>query len=156
MLVRIDIIILDYATCPKRTHPHPLTHTHPNSLTLTSSDYHSNLINTPTYLLTSPPPPGALTQKEGMGMCGPEDPLFMPLSYIPIQEKELKASVHKTHLSEAKISSQAPHFGYLGRMPRPEKKLSAPPGLPTTNISPHPAPHTQNGYLENLLVFQNT
>ena len=32
----------------------------------------------------------------------------------------------QTSLSEAKISSQAPHFGNPGRTPLPEKKLSAP------------------------------
>ena len=37
-----------------------------------------------------------------------------------------KFSVYKPPLSEANISSQAPHFGNLGRTPLPEKKLSAP------------------------------
>ena len=40
-----------------------------------------------------------------------------------------KFSVHKPPLSEANISSQAPHFGNPGRTPLPEQKLSAPPGL---------------------------
>ena len=38
---------------------------------------------------------GALTYKGGMGMCGPEDPLFtplLPLARVPFQAKE---SVHK-------------------------------------------------------------
>ena len=34
---------------------------------------------------------------------------------------------HAPSLSEATISSQAPHFGNPGRTPQPEKKLSAPP-----------------------------
>ena len=38
-----------------------------------------------------------------------------------------KFSVHKPPFSEANSSSQAPHFGNLGRTPLPEKKLSAPP-----------------------------
>ena len=39
----------------------------------------------------------------------------------------LKFSAHKPPFSEANVSSQAPHFGNLGRTPLPEKKLSAPP-----------------------------
>ena len=38
-----------------------------------------------------------------------------------------KFSTHKPPFSEANVSSQAPHFGNLGRTPLPEKKLSAPP-----------------------------
>ena len=39
-----------------------------------------------------------------------------------------KFTVHKPRLSEASISSQAPHLGNPGRThPHPEKKLSAPP-----------------------------
>ena len=38
-----------------------------------------------------------------------------------------KFSVHKTPLSEAKLSSQAPCFGNPGQTPLPEKKLSALP-----------------------------
>ena len=127
-----------------------------------------------------------------MGMCGPEDPLFMPLlqfTRVPFQARVSsqdrllrkfwnfslyslnfcpnsssqapkfenfqltcpqigKFSVHKppnmeifstqapkygnfqftsTPFSEASISSQAPHFGNLGRTPLPEKKLKCPP-----------------------------
>ena len=40
-----------------------------------------------------------------------------------------KFSAHKPPISEANVSSQAPHFGNPGRSPLPEKKLSAPPGL---------------------------
>ena len=39
----------------------------------------------------------------------------------------LKFSAHKPPFSEANVSSQAPHFGYPGRTPLPEKKMSAPP-----------------------------
>ena len=39
-----------------------------------------------------------------------------------------KFSAHKPPFSEANVSSQAPHFGYPGRTPLPEKKLSAPSG----------------------------
>ena len=39
----------------------------------------------------------------------------------------LKFLVHKTTLSEAIISSQAPHLGDPGRTPLPEKKLTVPP-----------------------------
>ena len=45
-----------------------------------------------------------------------------------------KVSVHKPPLSEASISSQAPHFGNPGRTPLPEKSL-VPPDL-------YPHPHT--------------
>ena len=37
-----------------------------------------------------------------------------------------KFSVHKPPFSEASISSQAPHFGNLGRTPLPEKKVECP------------------------------
>ena len=48
---------------------------------------------------------------------------------LALKPPNLKISVHKTPLSEAKISSQAPHFRNLGRTTLPEKKLSALPGL---------------------------
>ena len=88
----------------------------------------------------------ALTLKSGIGMCGPEDPLFMPpvVRKGPISSKRslksvhktnfeilastassftqilalMPISVHKTSLSETKISSQPPpphHFRNLGR-----------------------------------------
>ena len=47
-----------------------------------------------------------------------------------------KFSVHKPPFSEAYISSQASHFGNLGRTPSPEKRVSAPPPPPPDKLRP--------------------
>ena len=65
-------------------------------------------------------------------------------------------SVHKPSLSEANISSQAPHFGNLGRTPLPEKKLSAPlgPGAWCKKGREQNILTTWRGrILENVLIF---
>ena len=73
-------------------------------------------------LFTRPP------YKKNLEMLASTPSIFAQI--LALKPPNLKLSVHKTLLSQAKISLQAPHFGNLGRTPLLEKKLSAPPPPP--------------------------
>ena len=47
-------------------------------------------------LRTLPEPRGGTDLERGIGMCGPEDPLFTPLLQLPRVPFQAKESVHKT------------------------------------------------------------